>query len=173
MKYYDDKKYMAIVSDLLAMPEIQKLSMYEQHHYASRLAHVIDVSYASYKLARMFGLDYTSVARAGILHDFYYYDWHADGMTMSEHARKHPVVALSNAKKVTHINNVEEDIILTHMYPVGNGPRPRYKESWLLDSVDDYLASKEGSFAKLSSLRSYLVPRNLSTSRQIGKNNVK
>lgn len=72
MKYYEDKKYMAIVNDLLAMPEIQKLSMYEQHHYDSRLDHVIDVSYASYKLARMFGWDYVSVARAGILHDFYY-----------------------------------------------------------------------------------------------------
>lgn len=173
MKYYEDKKYMAIVNDLLAMPEIQKLSMYEQHHYDSRLDHVIDVSYASYKLARMFGWDYVSVARAGILHDFYYYDWHADGMTMREHARKHPIVALANAEKITHINNIEKDIILTHMYPVGNGPRPRYKESWLLDSVDDYLASKEGSFAKLLWLRSHLEPRNLTTSRQIEKNNVK
>ena len=144
MKYYDDKKYMSIVSDLLAMPEIKKLALYEQHHYESRLEHVINVSYLSYKLASLYGLDKKSVARAGILHDLFYYDWRDHNMTMKEHAFVHPQVALRNAKKLTLLTPLEEEIILTHMYPVGGGQRPQHAEAWLVDSVDDYLACKEG-----------------------------
>lgn len=173
MKYYEDIQYMNIVNDLLEAPSIQKLSLYTQHNYDSRLDHVINVSYLSYKIASAMGLDAVSVARAGILHDFYYYDWHEEGMTMKEHAYRHPQVALANAEQLTHVNALEKDIILTHMYPVGHGPRPKYKESWLVDSVDDYLASKEGSFAKISSIYAHVMLHNLSTGRQIGKNNVK
>ena len=33
--------------------------------------HLIKVSYKSYKIAKKLDLDYVSVARAGLLHDFY------------------------------------------------------------------------------------------------------
>jgi len=144
MKYYEDERYMAIVNDLLAMPTIQKLKQYEQHHYESRLEHVINVSYLSYRVARIYGLDAKSVARAGILHDLFFYSWHDNSLTMKEHAYMHPRIALENAKEITDVSELEEEIILTHMYPVGGGQRPHHLEAWLVDSVDDYLACKEG-----------------------------
>ena len=144
MNYEQNEKYMAIVGDLIHSPEIQQLKQYTQHHYGTRYDHVIAVSYLSYRLALYMGLDATSVARAGILHDYYYYDWHNEGMSMSKHAFVHPQVALANAKRLTSVNDLEEEIILTHMYPAGGGPKPTHMAAWLVDGVDDYLASIEG-----------------------------
>lgn len=150
MDYYKDEKYMAIVGELIDTPEIQHLKQYTQHHYGTRYDHVIAVSYLSYRMALYMGLDATSVARAGILHDYYYYDWHDEGMSMSKHALVHPQVALTNAKQLTSVNKLEEEIILTHMYPAGGGPKPTHMAAWLVDAVDDYLASTEGMKATLS-----------------------
>lgn len=150
MDYKNDKEYLSIVNELIESDKIQELKHYTQHHYGSRLEHVISVSYMSYRIAKRLHLDARSVARAGILHDYYYYDWHEYGMTMSEHAYEHPIVALRNAKKLTSVNALEEEIILTHMYPSGGGPRPKHAEAWLLDTVDDYMASREGASATIT-----------------------
>ncbi len=47
-----DSEYMSYVADLLATPEVQKLSQYKQHVNSTRLEHSISVSYYSYKLAK-------------------------------------------------------------------------------------------------------------------------
>lgn len=41
----------------------------------SRFQHSLNVSYYSFIICRKFGLDAYSAARAGLLHDLYYYDW--------------------------------------------------------------------------------------------------
>ena len=70
-----DKEYVSIVADLLAQPAVQKLANYTQHHHSTRLQHSIAVSYDSYKIAKKMHLDYRSTARAGLLHDLFYYDF--------------------------------------------------------------------------------------------------
>ena len=65
-----DKKYNNIVKDIIRNTEIKKMSDIE-HHGISRLEHSVKVSYKSYKIAKKLHLDYTSVARGGLLHDFY------------------------------------------------------------------------------------------------------
>ena len=52
------------------------MDKYIQHGSTTTLDHSIAVSYLAYRLARKLDLDYISVARAGLLHDFYLYDWH-------------------------------------------------------------------------------------------------
>lgn len=47
-----DSEYMSYVADLLATPEVQKLSQYKQHVNSTRLEHSLSVSYYSYKLAK-------------------------------------------------------------------------------------------------------------------------
>ena len=111
-----DKEYVSIVADLLAQPAVQKLANYTQHHHSTRLQHSIAVSYDSYKIAKKMHLDYRSTARAGLLHDLFYYDWRTTKFNLGTHAFIHPRVALRNAEKLTPLNKKEKDIILKHMF---------------------------------------------------------
>ena len=115
-EWKSDAQYVAIVKDLLAQPAVQKLANYTQHHHSNRLQHSIAVSYDSYRLAKRMHLDYRSTARAGLLHDLFYYDWRTTKFDLGSHAFIHPRVALRNAEKLTNLNAKERDIILKHMF---------------------------------------------------------
>ena len=137
-----DKEYVSIVADLLAQPAVQKLANYTQHHHSTRLQHSIAVSYDSYKIAKKMHLDYRSTARAGLLHDLFYYDWRTTKFNLGTHAFIHPRVALRNAEKLTPLNKKEKDIILKHMFGATLAV-PRYPESLILSLVDDFEAEHE------------------------------
>jgi uncharacterized protein len=137
-----DKVYKDIVKDLLSHPQVQEMANYTQHHHSDRLTHCITVSYVSYKLALRFGLNATAVARAGVLHDLFFYDWRETKFELGSHAFIHPRVALRNAEKITHLSPMEKDIILKHMWGA-TSELPHSRESLLVDLVDDYLAVAE------------------------------
>ena len=104
-EWQNDQEYVNIVGDLIDQPAVQKLGNYIQHHYQSRLQHSIAVSYDSYRIAKKLGLDYKSTARAGLLHDLFYYDWRTTKFDLGTHAFIHPRVALRNAEKLTELND--------------------------------------------------------------------
>ena len=137
-----DSEYVSIVSDLLAQPAVQKLAQYTQHHHSNRLQHSIAVSFDSYRIAKRMHLDYRSVARAGLLHDLFYYDWRTTKFDLGTHAFIHPRVALRNAEKLTKLNAMEKDIILKHMFGATLA-LPKYRESWIVSLVDDFEAEYE------------------------------
>ncbi len=137
-----DKEYVALVEDLLSQPAVQKLANYTQHHHSDRLQHSIAVSYDSYRIAKRLHLDYASTARAGLLHDLFYYDWRTTKFNLGTHAFIHPRVALRNAEKLTSLNAKEKDIILKHMFGATLAV-PRYLESLIVSLVDDYEAEQE------------------------------
>lgn len=141
-EWQNDQEYVNIVGDLIDQPAVQKLGNYIQHHYQSRLQHSIAVSYDSYRIAKKLGLDYKSTARAGLLHDLFYYDWRTTKFDLGTHAFIHPRVALRNAEKLTELNAKEQDIILKHMFGATLA-LPRYRESWIVSLVDDYEAEHE------------------------------
>lgn len=138
----DDAEYRSYIEDLLASDLVQQLANYKQHHHSNRLDHSLAVSYDSYRIAKSKGLDYKAVARAGLLHDLFFYDWRTTKFDLGSHAFIHPRVALKNAKKVTKLSPMEEDIILKHMYGLTLS-RPKYQESLLVSLVDDYEAIRE------------------------------
>ena len=142
-------EYMDCVSDIIDHEKIKKLDDYEQHCHTSRLQHSLNVSYYSFLICRFFGWDYRSAARAGLMHDLYFYDWRTTKVKGTNHAAWHPRVALDNAKKVTDLNRVEEDAILTHMWPCTLRP-PRYKESYVLTFADKICALFEVTDNQLS-----------------------
>ena len=137
-----DKEYVALVEDLLSQPAVQKLAKSTQHHHSDRLQHSIAVSYDSYRIAKRLHLDYASTARAGLLHDLFYYDWRTTKFNLGTHAFIHPRVALRNAEKLTSLNAKEKDIILKHMFGATLAV-PRYLESLIVSLVDDYEAEQE------------------------------
>ncbi|HJA22958.1 HD domain-containing protein [Limosilactobacillus coleohominis] len=141
-EWKSDAQYVAIVKDLLAQPAVQKLANYTQHHHSNRLQHSIAVSYDSYRLAKRMHLDYRSTARAGLLHDLFYYDWRTTKFDLGSHAFIHPRVALRNAEKLTNLNAKERDIILKHMFGATLA-LPKYMESLIVSLVDDYEAEHE------------------------------
>lgn len=140
--WQQDQEYLSLVADLLEQPAVQKLANYTQHHHSDRLQHSIAVSFDSYELAKKMKLDYKSVARAGLLHDLFYYDWRTTKFNLGSHAFIHPRVALRNAEKITDLNAMEKDIILKHMFGATLA-LPKYRESLLVSLVDDYEAEHE------------------------------
>ncbi len=152
-KYYEDKEYLSKVCDILENEEFKKMENIV-HHEGNRLDHSIRVSYHSYKWAKFFKLNATQVARAALLHDFFLED--NQSFTKKEKAItmiKHPKYALENSKKYFDLSPMEEDIILSHMFPVGSHI-PKYFESWMVDFIDDIASIYE---------KTTIVRRQLST----------
>ncbi|MEN6638949.1 MAG: hypothetical protein ABFC95_07105 [Smithella sp.] len=140
-----EKEYYETVADILQHEEFVKLKDYF-HHNSSIYHHVHDVAYLSYRISKYLKLDYRSAARGALLHDFFLYDWRRhdvpDLPREKFHGLAHPAIAAANARKHFSINDIEEDIIKKHMWPLTLVP-PKYKESYIVSFADKYLSSKE------------------------------
>ena len=146
--YYEDKEYMMIIDDIMKNNKFKKLANYK-HHGMTRLEHSIKVSYNSYKIAKKLHLNYYSTARAGLLHDFFINE------DLSHKKQKfsmffHPYESINNSTKYFELNEMERDIIITHMFPSLPHKIPKYLESWLVSIVDKIVATEEfyTSYAK-------------------------
>jgi uncharacterized protein len=141
-KWQQDEEYLTYVENLLETSEVQKLDDFVQHHHSTRLEHSINVSYTSYKLAKKFKGNARATARAGLLHDLFFYDWRDTKFEAGSHAYMHPRIALKNAEKITTVSLLEADIIVKHMWGATLA-FPKYKESFIVTFVDKYWAIKE------------------------------
>lgn len=138
---YMDKNYIKIVKDILNNNNFTKIKEH-RHHGNNRLDHSLKVSYYGYKVTKFLGLDYIETARAGLLHDFYIIE---EGASLKEvlltyliHSHK----SLANAKKYFALSNKEQDIITSHMFPIGLIP-PKYMEGWVITILDKIIATHE------------------------------
>ncbi len=137
-------EFYSYVEDLLNNESVKKLGNFAQHLSTSRLQHSINVAFCAFVICKKLGLDAVSAARAGILHDLYLYDWRVEKQPEGTHAFAHPKVALRNAKALTTLNPIEEDAILSHMWPLCRKV-PAYKESVIVSLADKYCACVEVS----------------------------
>lgn len=141
------KKYYECISDLITHDKVLEMNNYMQHGKTTVLDHCIRVSYSSYVVARLLHLNYKSLARAALLHDFYLYDWHNVNLNennfFEKHGFVHPEIALANSKKYFEINKIEEDIITKHMWPLTITKPPKYKESFIVTIMDKISALNE------------------------------
>lgn len=146
----NDLKYLAAVDDIIHHEEYLKLKNY-WHHSSNIFDHCVQVSYKSYCVGEKLHLDSISLARGGLLHDFFLYEWRGDRFRIKDfknsHAFRHPRIALNNAEKYFSINEIEKDIITKHMWPATIVP-PRYKESLVVTMVDKYVAGHEYVYTK-------------------------
>jgi len=148
-----DKKYIKIVEDILNLKEF-KATKDIKHHGNGVYEHSVDVSYLSYKIAKKINVDYVSAARAGLLHDFFYFDWRSiearerrktyKGINRitKMHGFAHPYDAYENSSKYFTLSKKEKDIIIKHMFPLVPIV-PRYIESWIVSIADKIIAAKE------------------------------
>lgn len=130
---FDNYEYNEIVKDILNNREFKKLEGYS-HHSTNRLDHSMRVSFYSYKMCKKLGLDYVSAARGGLLHDFFLNTYQKN--SRNSLLINHPKLALYNSKKHFKLNEVEIDIIKSHMFPVNVKIIPKYNESFVITFID-------------------------------------
>lgn len=142
MNALEDRDYLSLVHDLLEKEEVQYMKNTIQHSNITTFEHVMSVSYMSYELCKKLNWDYRAAARAGLLHDLVYYDWHTPDPSHRLHGYRHPGFALKNASEITELSELEKNIIYRHMWPLTPIP-PRYKEAWVITLVDKCCACRE------------------------------
>lgn len=142
-KAKEDTEFQEIIKDIIENKEVQKMKNYTVHGNTTCFAHCYTVSYLCYLACKKRKLDYKSAARAGMLHDFYLYDWRVKNSHIRPHAFTHPLTAYLNAKKQFKLNWLEKDMILTHMWPVTLFTIPLSFEGWILTRIDKTCATFE------------------------------
>ena len=113
------------------------------HHGSNRLDHIKRVSIMSFHISKFLKLDYVSCTRGALLHDFFdSSDLSRSNKKYKKFLHEHPRIALDNSKKYFKINEIEEDIILHHMFPVVKG-RPKHAESVIVNICDKLVSVYE------------------------------
>ena len=115
-----------------------------QHGTTSTLLHSVAVAYCAVAIARSRGDDacVDEVCRAGLLHDYYLYDWHDAAPEHRGHATRHPARALANAvADYPDLTERERDAIASHMFPLTRAPRTRV--GWYVTVADKLCAAYE------------------------------
>ncbi len=145
---YPDIEFNQIIEPIISHKEYQTMKNCI-HHGMNRYDHMIRVSYYSYKITKFLHLNYKATARGSVLHDFFHDE---DTVSKSKRLVKHADQALSNSLQYFELDDLEQDIIKTHMFPLGHRI-PKYLESWIVDIVDDVASVFE---------KTYVVKENMS-----------
>lgn len=144
--------YYSCICDIIDSRQLEELKLITHHISTTRFQHCLNVSYYSYLLCRKFGLNARSAARAGLLHDLFYYDRKEynlqKGKGQLSHSLMHSYIALENAEKLTKITDLERDMICKHMWPMTRS-MPKYKETYIITFIDKYCAVLEFCIPKL------------------------
>ncbi|RZS92866.1 uncharacterized protein EV209_2609 [Cuneatibacter caecimuris] len=141
---FQDQEYISCVEDILDSSVFQSMNQYIQHGHTTCLEHCVQVSYLSYRICRLYGLDSRAAARAGLLHDLFLYDWHTVAKETGNHFHgfTHPRVAMNNAQEHFTLTDKERDMILKHMWPLTVIP-PKSREGFVLMYADKYCSIAE------------------------------
>ncbi len=150
----NDLEYTLLVQDILENEDFCKLK-YIEHHDTNKYVHSMRVSYYAYRIAKIFRLNKSAVARAGLLHDFAISKNGRNGKERFIEMFTHPKVALMESKKRFTLSEIEENIIVAHMFPFYIA-LPKYLESWLVVLVDKTIGSFE-LFKKFSHRVAYFT----------------
>lgn len=116
-----------------------------QHGSTSVFDHSVNVACCALKFSTIFKMkiDETSLIRGCLFHDYFLYDWHSKETDRPRpHGFLHPKIALKNALKVYPLNNIEQDMIEHHMFPLTLRP-PKTKEGFLLTLADKWCSIGE------------------------------
>ena len=134
------KDFTSIAEEIINSDKYQALKD-ENHHGLSRYDHSLRVAKNTYKLSKRMKMDYVSATRGALLHDYFTNEEYRNTKGMKKYSM-HPVIALNNAIREYDLNPIEENVIVSHMFPMGK-TKPNCKESWLVTGVDKGVAIYE------------------------------
>lgn len=140
------EEFLEVAEPIINHTEYQRMKNI-RHHDESVYEHCLNTAVIAYRISKKLNLDYVSIIRGSLLHDFFLYKFkRGKGLKIVtapfKHAKNHPVHALNNARNHFVLNNKEQDIIKNHMFPFGF---PKSKESWIVTLVDKTIAIVEYS----------------------------
>lgn len=135
-------EYYECVKDLLNNDRVLELGGFAHHICTTRLQHSLNVSYYNFLLCRRLRLDARSAARAGLLHDFFFYNRKSHEKIRNGHCAEHANIAYYNATDMFPISELEGDMIVNHMWPM-TPHLPRYAETYVITIVDKFCAAAE------------------------------
>ena len=135
------EEFYSVVKDITNNKEFNKLNK-ELHHGITRYDHSLRVAKWTYQFCELFNIkSINNTTRAALLHDFYIDD-ELLGENKFEKLSDHPNLALENSLKYYKLDNVQQDIIKSHMFPC-NLNVPKYKESWIVSTIDKIVGAYE------------------------------
>lgn len=143
--FYLKDEYLQYVEELKNDPRIKRMKCFIHHRFYSAYDHTLRVVMESIKAASKSKYDYDmkSLILGAFLHDYFLYDWRDRNSGAHLHAFTHPKKALKNATNDFATNEVVEDIIKAHMWPLTIKIFPRSKEAKLVCKIDKIVAFKE------------------------------
>lgn len=146
--------------DILRSGGMQQEKAFMQHGSVSVYGHSLMVAVLCVKIARALAIrvNTRSLVRGALLHDYFLYDWHVPDKSHRLHAFYHAGRAARNAQRDFGLNEIERNMIRSHMFPLGR-VLPRYRESLILCAADKLLAAGETASGLRDRLRSGLWSR--------------
>jgi len=132
-----------ILSDIINNSKVQKMKDYIQHYDISCFEHCYNVARLTYRICKLFHLNYIDATRAAMLHDMFLYDWRVKSNSRKNlHGFRHPRIAMENASKEFDLTKKEKDIILKHMWPLTIIP-PKSIEGFIVSVADKHVTIME------------------------------
>jgi len=140
-----NEEFYECIKDLATHPAVLRMKRHPHHGTTNCYQHCINVAYYNYQWCRVLHLDAHSAARGGMLHDMFLYDWHTHAKCTGDsfHGLTHPAAAHRNAVQFFHLNKIEKDIILNHMWPLTFWRLPRTREGFISTLTDKYCGACE------------------------------
>jgi uncharacterized protein len=141
------KEYSYITKDR----DYQKLKSIQRHSFTNTYDHSIRVALLTGKIADKLNADKERAIKAALLHDFCTVDYNKENNHDGLYIFYHPKEAVENSKK-WNLSKVEEDAILSHMFPIGK--MPTSKIGWSITVADKAVAvyEKVHGITKLKSI---------------------
>lgn len=107
-----NKEYKEITNEIINHEQFKCLKN-DVHHGSNKYDHCKRVSYLSYIMSRVFKANSSEVARAGLLHDFFF---GSRTLKKENDYLQHPETSLNNALNYFSLNSNEQNIIKSHMF---------------------------------------------------------
>ncbi|MBO6137637.1 MAG: HD domain-containing protein [Lachnospiraceae bacterium] len=139
----DKELFRRVIQELTSNPKIFEMKKYIQHSDISTFTHCLRVARKSLILARRFnwGVNREALIRGAMLHDYFLYDWHTKGDGL--HGFHHPFIAAKNARRDFALNDLEYEIIRSHMWPLTLLHFPKSREAFLVSLADKICSADE------------------------------
>jgi uncharacterized protein len=133
----EEWEFNQIVGDILRNDEFM-LMKDEPHHGITRFEHSLNVAKTTFHWSKTLHIDVENITRAALLHDFF------SNQELGNHFELtyHPNLALENAKNNFELNEIQQNVIISHMFPLCK-TMPKYKESWLVTLADKHCSNYE------------------------------
>jgi uncharacterized protein len=139
-----------ILKDYRADARVQKMKKFIQHGVVSTYDHCDNVTRVSYWIDKRLHLhsDEEALVTGAFLHDFYLYDWHEKNKFHSWHGFFHPQRACKYATRYFDINEKEQQIIKSHMWPLTLRCLPKSREAVIVSVADKLVSAHETLFQR-------------------------